>query len=92
MPFYTFHLLNESGAPLTLDAKAFPDDGAAFDYAERMLERHGSCHHVDIWCGERSVAARHRDQPILRPVDGPERIATQLIGHPAKSQPITPPT
>lgn len=91
MPLYTFHLFDASGTPVTLDAKAFPDDGAAFDYTERMLDRHGSCHHVDIWCDDRSVAARHRDQPILRPVEGPGRIAAQLVGHAAELRPVIPP-
>lgn len=92
MPFYTFHLFGASGTPVTLDAEAFPDDGAAFEYAERMLDRDGLGHHVDIWCGERSVAARHRDQPILRPVEGPWQIAAELIGYPANSHPTSPST
>lgn len=78
MPLYTVHLFDASGTPVTLDAKAFPDDGAAFDYTERMLDRHGSCHHVDIWC-------------ILRPVEGPGRIAAHLVGHAAELRPVIPP-
>jgi hypothetical protein len=68
MPLYTFHLFCAAGASTTFDAMSHVDDGAAFEYAERLLDRHPSCNHVDIWRGERSVVARHRVQPIMRPV------------------------
>ena len=86
MPFYTFHMFTGSGVAVSLDAKAFPDDGAAFDYAERLLGRHPSCDRIDIWSGDRSVAARYRQQPILGPVEGPRQIAADLIGSRADPQ------
>ena len=81
MPFYTFNVFGASGAP-TLDVKAFPDDGSAFEYAERVLARHPLCDHVDIWSGDRRVAARHRDQPVLRPIAGPQRVTDNLLRYP----------
>jgi len=68
MPLYTFHLFGSAESSTTFDAMSHVNDGAAFDHAGRLLDRHPSCNHVDIWRGERCVVARHRVQPIMRPV------------------------
>jgi hypothetical protein len=68
MHLYTFHLFSSAQASTTFDATSHADDGAAFEHAGRLLDRHPSCNHVEVWRGERSVIARHRVQPIIRPV------------------------
>ncbi len=82
MAFYTFNVFAPSGAPVTLDIRGLPDDGAAFDYAQRVLARHPSCDHVDVWNGARRVAARHRDQPVLRPIAERQMIRDNLLRYP----------
>lgn len=83
MHFYAFHLFSGSGAGLALDAKTFIDDGAAFEYAGRLLDRHSSCDRVEVWCGARPVASRHRDQPVLRPIEALPGAAADALTQPA---------
>jgi hypothetical protein len=65
---YTFHLYGIDGAPLSLEAADLDGDGDTFGRAGRLLEEHLSCDHVEVWDGERAVLARHRFQPVIRPV------------------------
>jgi hypothetical protein len=56
------------GAPISLALGEFANDGDTFVEAGRMLDEHPSGDHIDIWDGDRAVVARHREQPIVRPV------------------------
>jgi hypothetical protein len=69
MPMYTFHLRRIDEAPVALEIVDLPHDAATFAKAGELLDEHQSCNHVEVWAGERAVVARHRDQPIIRPVE-----------------------
>lgn len=69
MPMYTFQLRKAEGRPLALDAAEFDEDAGTFARAGELLEAHQSCDHIEVWEGDRAVVARHRDQPVLRPVE-----------------------
>lgn len=68
MPTYTFLLFRSDGSADTFDAVALDDDGATFVTAGHLLDDHLSCDYVEVWEADRAVVARHRDQPIIRPV------------------------
>lgn len=68
MPMYTFHLCRADGGSPSFEAFELRDDGAIFAHAERLLEQHQSCDHVEVWENERAVLALHREQPVFRPV------------------------
>lgn len=68
MPIYIFHLRRSDKAPTGLETVELTHDGAAFHKAGDLLDDHQSCDHVEVWHGERPVVARHRVQPIIRPV------------------------
>ena len=70
MPMYTFHLRRCNSGPVALEIVDLTDDAATFAKAGQLLDEHQSCDHVEVWADERPVAARHRDQPIIRPVEG----------------------
>lgn len=72
MPIYTFHLCNRHGLSSSFEAFDLPHDAAAFAKAGDLLDQHLTCDHVDVRQGERPVVARHRDQPIIRPVYDPQ--------------------
>lgn len=69
MPMYTFYLRKLLGGSTGFAALELIDDGESFTTAGDLLDEHLSCDHVDVWAGERAVFARHRMQPILRPVE-----------------------
>ena len=74
MPVYTFHIYSEDGHSPSFEAfEAFEldNDAATFAKAGDLLAQHLSCDHIEVWQGERGVVARHREQPIIRPVDEP---------------------
>jgi hypothetical protein len=68
MPTYTFLLFRRDDAAVSLDAVPFDHDDATFARAGELLEEHLSCDYVEVWDGDRAVAARHREAPIIRPV------------------------
>jgi hypothetical protein len=68
MPLYTFHLFNANDRAVSLEAAELPSDGGAFARAGELLADHMSCDRVEVWDGERAVLARHRHQPVIRPV------------------------
>jgi hypothetical protein len=78
MPMYTFHIRKPSAAPVGLVVLELAHDAAAFQAAGDLLEEHYSSDHVEVWDGERPVVARHREQPIIRPVD----LAPTIPAHP----------
>jgi hypothetical protein len=65
---YTFHFCDSKGVSSSFEAFELDHDAAAFTKAGELLDQHQSCDHVDVREGERSVIARHRDQPIIRPI------------------------
>lgn len=73
MPTYTFLLFRRDDAAISLDAVALDHDGETFARAGQLLEDHRSCDYVEIWEHDRAVLARHREQPIIRPVSAPAR-------------------
>lgn len=72
MPIYTFHLCDQQGRSPSFEAFDLAHDAEAFAKAGDLLNQHLSCDHVDVRQGERPVVARHRDQPVIRPVREPE--------------------
>lgn len=66
---YTFHLRRSDVFPTGLEAFNLANDAAAFHKAGEILNEHLSCDHVEVWDGERPVVSRHRNQPIIRPVE-----------------------
>ena len=68
MPMYTFYLRTEDGAPRGLDAIELAHDAASFARAGELLDHHLTCDYVEVWTGDRPVLARHREQPIIRPI------------------------
>ena len=69
MPMYTFHLRTLGEAPVGFEAIELAHDAASFAKAGDLLDEHLSCDHVEVWDGDRPVVARHREQPIIRPVE-----------------------
>ena len=57
---YTFHSFADGGAPIGMQAAAFPSDAAASEYAECVLAEHLSAAYVVVCEAERQVATRHR--------------------------------
>jgi len=68
MPIYTFHLRRSDEVATGLDVLDLDHDATAFQKAGELLEDHLSCDHVEVWEGERPLVSRHREQPIIRPV------------------------
>ena len=68
MPMYIFHLCNRDGVSPAFESFELENDAATFAKAGDLLAEHRSCDHVEIFEGDRPVVARHRDQPIIRPV------------------------
>ncbi|MBS0363194.1 MAG: hypothetical protein JSR98_17590 [Proteobacteria bacterium] len=68
MPTYTLHLCGAKGASTSFRLFDLASDGACFAAAGELLDDHVNCDHVEAWSGERAVLARHRFQPILRPI------------------------
>jgi len=81
VPMYTFHLCNERGASSSFEAYELEHDASAFAKGGVLLNDHQSCHHVDIREGERPVAARHREAPVVRPIFG----LAEVSGYPSLS-------
>ncbi|HEX5263735.1 MAG TPA: hypothetical protein VFW13_09420 [Phenylobacterium sp.] len=69
MPIYIFHLRRPNEAPTGLEVVTLATDADAFRKAGELLNEHASCEHVEVWEGERPVVSRHREQPVIRPVD-----------------------
>ena len=84
MPMYTFYLRAEDDAPRGLDAVELAHDAASFARAGELLDHHLTCAYVEIWAGDRAVLARHREQPIIRPVAEAEVVhnATTRVSSP----------
>ena len=68
MAVYTFYLRGSASRSDHLEYPWVDTDGVAFEVAGRLLDRHPICECVEVWLAERPVAARYRQQPILRPV------------------------
>ena len=68
MACYSFRLHGIAALADSLEYPWVEDDGAAFEVAGRLLDRNPVCEWVEVWASERPVAARFRDQPILRPI------------------------
>ena len=68
MPLYNFNLCNAEGIAFSFEAHELPCDGETFAKAGDMLAEHRTCDHVEVWHDDRGVLARHREQPVIRPV------------------------
>ena len=68
MPLYTLHMYRMDGTGISFDTVELPYDAATFTRAGALMEEHLSCDYVEVWDGERPVLARHREQPIIRPI------------------------
>lgn len=71
MPMYTFNICNALGVAIAFETHEQDYDAATFTKAGQLLEEHASCDHVEVWCGDRAVLGRYRDQPVIRPVHEP---------------------
>jgi hypothetical protein len=69
MPIYIFHLCRRSGVSFTFETRVLANDSESFTCAGLLLDEHLSCDHVDVFEGDRPVVARHRLQPVIRPID-----------------------
>jgi hypothetical protein len=72
MPLYAFYVRTADGVSTSLEAHEAQSDGEAFERAAEVLSDHYSADHVEVWEGARAVVARHRNQPIIRPVPPPD--------------------
>jgi hypothetical protein len=70
MPLYTFYLRDPYKSSTGFEAYELPTDGDAFEQAGGLLERHYSADYIEVWEANRPVVARHREQPIIRPLQG----------------------
>lgn len=68
MATYTFLLFRSDGNSNALDSVVLDHDAATFAKAGQLLDEHASCDYVEVWEADRAVVARHREQPIIRPV------------------------
>ena len=68
MPMYIFHLCSRDGGSPAFESFELANDAETFAKAGVLLAEHPSCDHIEVWEGDRPVVARHRDQPIIRPV------------------------
>ena len=57
---YTFHSYDADGAPIAMQAAAFPSDAAATKYIDCVLAEHLSAAYVVVCDAEREVATRYR--------------------------------
>ncbi len=57
---YTFHSYDADGAPVAMQAAAFPNDAAAIKYGDCVLAEHLSAAYVLVCDSEREVATRYR--------------------------------
>ena len=69
MALYTFHLCGEDGFSSSFEMRELPYDSAAYPMAGALLEQHASAAYVAVWEDERPVLSRHRDGPVIRPVN-----------------------
>ncbi|WP_293679113.1 hypothetical protein [uncultured Phenylobacterium sp.] len=69
MALYTFHLCDEHGFSGCFETRELPYDSAAYPMAGELLNQHLSADHVEVWEGERPVLSRHREGPVIRPVN-----------------------
>lgn len=69
MSIYTFHLFKSDGACASLVAFELSCDGDTFAKANDLLTSHFVTERVEVWQGDRAVAALYRDQPVIRPVE-----------------------
>lgn len=69
MPMYMFNVCNPDGLAISFEVFELPYDGNAFVKAGQLLNEHTSCAYVEVWEGDRSVLACHRDQPVIRPIE-----------------------
>jgi hypothetical protein len=70
MPLYTFHLRRLDGEPITFETCELRCDGETFAKASKLLNEHLSCDHVDVWYADHPILALHREQPVIRPIEG----------------------
>jgi hypothetical protein len=68
MSVYTFYLRSPGGASQSFEAYELATDGEALRQADAVLARHLSADCVEVWAEDRAVAARHREQPVIRPI------------------------
>lgn len=69
MAVYTFNLFRAGSTALSVDFAELPNDAAAFGRAGELLVEHQNSAFVEVWDSERPVVSRHREQPIIRPVE-----------------------
>ena len=69
MALYTFHLCDEAGYSNCFEARELAYDSAAYPVAGTLLAEHPSADYVAVWEGDRPVLSRHRDGPVIRPVN-----------------------
>jgi hypothetical protein len=68
MPLYSFYVRTPKGVSISLETHDAPTDGEAFQKASEVLRDHYAADHIEIWDEDRAVAARYREQPVIRPV------------------------
>lgn len=69
MPMYTFYVWRADGVTDMFEAFEVPNDSAAYARAGQLLTEHESCDYIDVFEDERPVVARHREPPIIRPIE-----------------------
>ena len=69
MALYTFHLCDEAGFSSCFETRELAYDSAAYPVAGALLKDHPSADYVSVWEDERPVLSRHRDGPVIRPVN-----------------------
>ena len=57
MPLYTFYPYRPDGTSLAFEFAELPSDEAALAHAEIIQEEHRTASRVDVWAGDRRVAA-----------------------------------
>ena len=78
MALYTFHLCDEGGSSAGFETRELAYDSAAYPVAGTLLAEHPGAAYVAVWAGERPVLSRHRDGPVIRPVnEAPPRPALE---------------
>lgn len=75
MALYTFRLCKPNGFSASFEAYELSGDGESLARAAELLDEHLNCDHIEVWAGERPVLARHRFQPVIRPVDEPAQMS-----------------
>ena len=73
MSLYTLYPCKPDGTSETFISFDLTDDAEAYVRALHVLDQHPSASHVAIWCGERKVAVRRREEGAMKTLLPPER-------------------